>query len=491
MGLHKKTAFEIKESIKNKEIKAVEVVESLLKHIEKTEKDIKAFVRLTPDIAMDQAKKVDEKIAKGEELGDLAGVPMALKDNICTQGVVTSCSSKMLENFIPSYSATVNEKLGQAEAVLLGKSNMDEFAMGSTTETSAFHMTKNPWDLNKVPGGSSGGSAAMVSADQAYFALGTDTGGSVRQPAAFCGVVGLKPTYGLVSRYGVVAFASSLDQVGTLTKDVKDSALVLNTLAGHDKKDATSAGVKKVDYLDGIEKGIKGLKIGIPKEFFGQGLSTSVEKALNEAIYTLKQLGAECENISLPYSEYALPAYYIISSAEASSNLARFDGIRYGYRPEDFDNLEDLYKKARSQGFGSEVKRRIMLGTHALSSGHYDAYYKKAMKVRTLIKEDFDKAFKKYDILVSPTNPSTAFNIGAKIEDPLEIYLTDIYTVPLNIAGLPGISIPAGFSEGNLPIGLQMIGNVFEEKTLLQAAYAFEQGTDFHKKRPTFGKLVK
>ncbi|MCR1898780.1 Asp-tRNA(Asn)/Glu-tRNA(Gln) amidotransferase subunit GatA [Irregularibacter muris] len=490
MDLYKKTALEIRDSILKKEITAVEVTKNIIKRIEQVEDEVKSFILFTPELALEQARLVDEKIAKGEDPGPLAGIPMALKDNICTEGIKTTCASKMLENFTPPYDATVTQRLREAGAILLGKCNMDEFAMGSSTEHSIFHATKNPWDRTKVSGGSSGGSSAAVAAGEAYFTLGTDTGGSVRQPASFCGVVGLKPTYGLVSRYGVVSFASSLDQVGTLTKDVKDSALVLNTIVGHDEKDSTSYKGEKIDYLKDIQKGVQGLKIGVPKEFMEQDLSPEVKKTFEDALDTLKGLGAQWESVSLPHSEYALGVYYIISSAEGSSNMSCYDGIRYGYRTEDFESLEELYKKSRGEAFGPEVVRRILLGTYVLSAGKYEPYYKKAMQIRTLIREDFDRAFEKYDVLLSPTSLSPTYPLGIKTEDPLEGYFTDTATVPVNLAGLPALSIPAGFSKEGLPIGLQLIGKAFDEKTLLQAAYAFEQATDYHKRRPTIEREV-
>jgi aspartyl-tRNA(Asn)/glutamyl-tRNA(Gln) amidotransferase subunit A len=408
---------------------------------------------------------------------------MALKDNICTEGIPTTCASKILDNFIPPYSADVYERLQRAGCVLIGKANLDEFAMGSSTENSAFKITRNPWDEKRVPGGSSGGSAAAVAAGMAVFALGSDTGGSIRQPSAMCGVVGMKPTYGRVSRYGLVAFASSLDQIGPITRDVRDCALVLNHICGHDRRDSTSVDVEVPDFEKGLEQGIKGMRIGIPSEYFGEGIDRGVKERVQEAIKVLENLGAVCDEVSLPHTEYALPAYYIISSAEASSNLARYDGIRYGRRAEGYSDLVDMFVRTRSDGFGREVKRRIMLGTYALSSGYYDAYYKKAQQVRTLIKEDFDRVFEGCDIIVGPTTPTVAFRAGEKTDDPLQMYLSDVYTIPVNIAGLPALSVPCGFSEG-LPVGLQFIGKPFAESTLLRAAYAYEQSTGFHKMHP-------
>lgn len=425
----------------------------------------------------------------GEINSKFAGIPIGIKDNLCTKGVKTTCSSKMLENFVAPYDATVIENLNAEGLINLGKLNMDEFAMGASTEYSAFKKTKNPWNLNTVPGGSSGGSAAAVAANLVPWALGSDTGGSIRQPASFCGVVGLKPTYGLVSRYGLVAFASSLDQIGPITKDVKDSAMLLNLIAGHDERDTTSINRPKVDYTKCLKNDVKGLKIGVPKEFFGEGINPEVKDKLHEAIEKYKELGAIVEECSLDIAEYALATYYIIACAEASSNLGRFDGIRYGYRTQNFKNLKDIYKNSRSEGFGSEVKRRIILGTYVLSSGYYDAYYKKALEVRTLVKQEFDKMFEKYDVLLTPTSPTVAFEIGTRSNNPLEMYLADICTVSLNIAGLPGISVPCGVDSKGMPIGMQLIGDKFQEKTILNAAYTYEQATNFREKnKPEFKK---
>lgn len=419
----------------------------------------------------------------------LQGIPIGIKDNMCTKGVKTTCSSKMLENFVAPYDATVVEKLNDEHLINLGKLNMDEFAMGASTEYSAFKKTRNPWNLNTVPGGSSGGSAAAVAAKMVPWALGSDTGGSIRQPAAFCGVVGLKPTYGLVSRYGLVAFASSLDQIGPITKDVRDSAMLLNLIAGHDERDTTSENMPKKDYTKALKNDVKGLKIGIPKQYYGEGINPEVKAKLEEAIETYKKLGAEVEEFSLDIADYALATYYIIACAEASSNLGRFDGIRYGYRTENYENLKDIYKNSRSEGFGPEVKRRIILGTYVLSSGYYDAYYKKAQQVRTLVKKEFDEAFKKYDVLLTPASPTVAFGIGTKSNNPLEMYLADICTVPVNIAGLPGISLPCGVDKNGMPIGMQLIGNRFEEEKILNAAYTFEQEIKFSEKyQPEFKK---
>ncbi|HHV71499.1 MAG TPA: Asp-tRNA(Asn)/Glu-tRNA(Gln) amidotransferase subunit GatA [Clostridia bacterium] len=485
MKLNELTAHRLHEMLINREVSARDITEAVFNRIDEVEDELKAYVRTTKDLAYQQAEEVDQKIQRGENIPPLAGIPIALKDNICTKGVHTTCSSKMLENFIPPYDATVVEKIKENSAVIVGKTNMDEFAMGSSTETSAFYPTKNPWDITRVPGGSSGGSAAAVAADETIVALGSDTGGSIRQPAAFCGVVGLKPTYGVVSRYGVVAYASSFDQVGTITKDVTDCALLLNVIAGHDSNDTTSVKREKVDYTKALIDNVKGLKIGVPKEYFAEGLDPEVEKAVLESVEVLKSMGAQCEEVSLPHLKYALPTYCIIAMAEASANMARYDGIRYGYRTPEASDLIELYKKTRSEGFGNEVKRRIMLGTYALSTGHYDAYYLKAQKVRTLIKQDFEEIFKKVDVLLAPVTPDVAFRLGEKVDDPLTMYLTDSLTVPANIAGLPAISIPCGFKEG-MPIGLQILAKHFAEATLLQVAYTFERNTDFHRRKPNY-----
>jgi aspartyl-tRNA(Asn)/glutamyl-tRNA(Gln) amidotransferase subunit A len=477
------TARELSERIRNREVSAEETVSSVLGRIEKLDKKIGSYITVTAERALEEARRADRRLKEGGSLPPLAGIPMALKDNMCTQDIPTTCASKMLENFVPPYSALVYEKLQRAGSVLVGKTNLDEFAMGSSTENSAFKKTCNPWDQGRVPGGSSGGSAAAVAAGMAAFALGSDTGGSIRQPAALCGVVGMKPTYGRVSRYGIVAFASSLDQAGPITRDVRDCAFVLNHICGYDRRDSTSADVDVPDFEAGLGKGIKGMRIGIPSEYFGEGIQPGVRDRVTEAIGVLEGLGAVCDEVSLPHTDYALSAYYIISSAEASSNLARYDGIRYGYRAEGCQDLDELYIKTRSEGFGEEVKRRIMLGTYALSSGYYDAYYKKAQKVRTLVKKDFERVFKNYDILVCPTTPAVAFRAGEKTGDPLQMYLFDVYTIPVNTAGLPALSIPCGFAD-NLPVGLQLIGKPFAEQTLLRAGYAYQGSTEFHKEHP-------
>ena len=475
MDLYTLTTHEIRDMIKEKKISSKEATQAAINRINQVEDKVESYVTVLADEAVAQAEAVDAKIAKGEDVGALAGVPMALKDNMCTKNVLTTCSSKMLYNFKPPYDATVTEKLKNAGTVLLGKLNMDEFAMGSSTENSYFKKTKNPYDITKVPGGSSGGSAACVSADEAYFTLGSDTGGSIRQPASFCGCVGLKPTYGSVSRYGLIAFASSLDQIGPMTKDVKDCAMVLNHIAGYDAKDSTSVNIEHPDFEKALTGDIKGLKIGMPKEYFGAGIDSEITTAIIKAVENMKALGAEAADMSLPLNEYALPAYYMISSAEASSNLARFDGVKYGYRAEKFSDLLDLYCQTRSEGFGAEVKRRIMIGTYALSSGYYDAYYKKAQQVRTMVMNDFNKAFETYDVLVTPTSPTTAFGIGEKTSDPLKMYMGDICTVSVNIGGLPAIVIPCGYDKAGLPIGIQIIGKPFGEATVLNAAYALEK----------------
>ena len=489
MDITELTVHELQEKLKNKELTVTEITKAYVDRMNEKEKDVQAFVTTLGDEALEQAKKIDEERESGEVEGDFAGIPIGIKDNICTKGVKTTCSSKMLENFVSPYDATVVERLNSEKMINLGKLNMDEFAMGGSTEYSYFKKTRNPWDLNKVPGGSSGGSAAAVASRMVPWALGSDTGGSIRQPASFCGVVGLKPTYGLVSRYGLVAFASSLDQIGPITKDVYDSAMLLNIIAGHDERDTTSSNQEKIDYTKCLKNDVKGLKIGVPKEFFGEGINEDVKEALEKAIETYKELGAEVEEFSLDIAKYSLATYYIIACAEASSNLGRFDGIRYGYRAKEFKDLKDLYRKSRSEGFGPEVKRRIILGTYVLSSGYYDAYYKKAQQVRTLVMNEFNKAFEKYDVLLTPTSPTVAFDIGSKSNNPLEMYLADICTVSVNIGGLPGISIPCGVDKSNMPIGMQLIGNKFQEGTILNAAYTFEQKNKFRENyKPTFRK---
>ena len=477
MELTDLTVHELMEKVKNKEITIEEITKAYADRINEKEPEVNAFV----------STRLDEAIA--ESKNSEAGIPIGIKDNICTKGIKTTCSSKMLENFVSPYDATVITKIKEKNMPILGKLNMDEFAMGSSTENSAIQITRNPWNLNKVPGGSSGGSAAAVAANLVPWALGSDTGGSIREPASFCGIVGLKPTYGLVSRSGLVAFASSLDQIGPMTKDVEDSAILLNIIAGHDENDSTSVKREKIDYTKNLKNSIQGMKIGVPKEFFGEGINPEVKKSLESSIEEYKKLGAIVEECSLDVSESSLAAYYIIACAEASSNLGRFDGIRYGYRAKEYKNLKELFVKSRTEGFGKEVKRRIILGTYVLSSGYYDAFYKKAQKVRTYVKNKFDECFKKYDVLLTPVAPTTAFDIGSKTNNPLEMYLADICTVSINIASVPAISIPCGVDSNNMPIGMQLIGNRFQEEKILNAAYAIEQQIKFRENyKPEFKK---
>lgn len=476
MKVETMTAEEIRSGIINRQFSSKEVVTSVFDRIYEKEPLIDGYLTLCRKEALDSAALLDKRAAGGEALGSLAGVPVAIKDNICTDGIKTTCGSKILYDFIPPYDATVVKKLKMADAIIIGKTNMDEFAMGSSTENSAFKKTRNPWDRERVPGGSSGGSAAVVSAGMAAVALGSDTGGSVRQPAAFCGVVGLKPTYGLVSRYGLVAFGSSLDQIGPLARNVKDSALILQAIQGEDKLDSTSVRQSiTADYTRTIEKGIEGIKVAVPAEFFRAGLDEEISLSIKKSIKILKKLGAVIEEISLPITEEGLSAYYIISSAEASSNLARYDGIRYGYRTEAFSDLDELMEKSRSEGFGEEVKRRIMLGTYALSSGYYDAYYNRAQKLRKRIQEQFSSAFKEYDLILSPTSPVLPFRLGERSSDPIEMYLADIYTININLSGVPAISMPCGFSREGLPIGIQLISSHYKEEKIFRAAFALEQ----------------
>ena len=487
MNITELTVHELKEKLEKKELTVTEITKAYVDRINEKEKDVEAFVTLLTDEAIKEAKEIEQKINNGESLSSLAGIPIGIKDNICTKGVKTTCSSKMLENFVAPYNATVVEKLNNEKLINLGKLNMDEFAMGSSTEHSAFHVTRNPWNLNTVPGGSSGGSAAAVAANLVPWALGSDTGGSIRQPASFCGVVGLKPTYGLVSRYGLIAYASSLDQIGPITKDVTDCAMLLNVITGHDEKDTTSENREKIDYTLSLKNDVKGMKIGVPVEFFGEGINEQVKQKLEDVIEKYKEMGAEIEEFSLDIANLSLATYYIIANAEASSNLGRFDGIRYGYRTENYNNLKDIFVNSRTEGFGEEVKRRIILGTYVLSSGYYDAYYKKAQQVRTLVKEKFDEAFSKYDVILTPTSPTVAFEMGSKSATPLEMYLADICTVSINIAGLPGISIPCGVNSEGMPIGMQLIGPRFSEEKIINAAYAFEQEIKFRDNyKPTF-----
>jgi aspartyl-tRNA(Asn)/glutamyl-tRNA(Gln) amidotransferase subunit A len=481
--LHQLTISQAHQLLKERKISAVELTKASLAHLAKMEDKVQACVTIIEDVALQQAKEADKAISSGK-IKPLTGIPSLIKDVICTRGIKTTCSSKILENFVPPYNATVIEKLKNRHTVILGKTNMDEFAMGSSTENSAFFPTRNPWDLGRVPGGSSGGSAAAVSTDEAIYALGSDTGGSIRQPAGFCSVVGLKPTYGRVSRFGLVAFASSLDQIGPITKDVTDCALVLNTIAGHDPQDSTSAPHPVPDYTKSLNPNIKNLRIGIPKEYFVEGIQSEVRASMEAAIKKLQELGAKVDReVSLPLTKYALAVYYIIAPSEASANLARYDGVKYGFSYLDTTNMWEAMEKTKQFAFGAEVKRRIMLGTYALSAGYYDAYYLKAQKVRTLIIREFKVAFEKYDALVTPTSPTVPFKLGEKVDDPMQMYLSDVCTLPINIAGLPAISIPAGFADG-LPIGMQIIGKPFDEETILHIAFAYEQATDWHKRKP-------
>lgn len=484
MELYRMTALELSSLIRKGEVSPSSLVEAVAKRIEEVEEKLSSYVTLTIDEALSEAKRVEERLTKGEELGPLAGIPIAVKDVICTKGIRTTCSSRMLENFVPPYDATVVRKLKEAGAIIIGKTNMDEFAMGSSTENSAFFPTRNPWDTSRVPGGSSGGSAAAVSAGETILALGSDTGGSIRQPAALCGIVGVKPTYGRVSRYGLVAFASSLDQIGPMTRTVADSALLLSVIAGYDPADSTSVDRPVPDYLSALEGDIKGMKVGIPKEYFGEGLDPEVEDKVREAISLLSTLGVEFSEVSLPHTEYAIPVYYLVATAEASSNLARYDGVRYGFRMKGDFSLREMYIETRGMGFGAEVKRRIMLGTYALSAGYYDAYYLKAQKVRSLIKEDFDKAFSEVDLIITPTSPTPAFKLGERVADPLKMYLSDIFTVTTNLAGITGISLPCGFTKENLPVGLQILAPPFSEELMLRLAHRYEQEAGYYKRMP-------
>lgn len=477
------TIHEASELLRERKTSSMELTQAVLERIAQTEDKVRAFVTVTEELALAQAQKADERISSGDT-APLTGVPMMIKDNICTRGVRTTCSSRMLESFIPPYNAHVAEKLYAQGAVMVGKGNMDEFAMGSSTENSAFFTTRNPWNLERVPGGSSGGPAAAVAAGEGIYALGSDTGGSIRQPAGFCNIVGLKPTYGAVSRYGLVAFASSLDQIGPMTKDVTDCALVLNAIAGHDPRDSTSVHLPKKDYTKALVPDLKGLRLGIPKEYFAEGIDSDVKEVMKRAIAKLSELGAHVDGeVSLPHTRYALAVYYILAPSEASANLARYDGVKYGFSYQDAKNVWDAMEKTRQYGFGPEVKRRIMLGTYALSAGYYDAYYLKAQKVRTLIRQEFQSAFERFDALITPTSPTPPFKLGEKVEDPLQMYLSDVCTIPINIAGVPAISIPAGFSFG-LPVGMQIIARPFGEETILRIAYAYEQATGWHRIRP-------
>jgi len=482
-GLYELTAHELRDLISSKKVAATEVARSFIKRIESVEDRVKAFVTVTPDVALEQATAVDEAVSRGEELAPLAGIPGAIKDNMNTRGVLTTCSSKILRNYRPVYDATVVERLKLRRSVMVGKTNLDEFAMGSSTENSGFFTTRNPWNLDAVPGGSSGGSAAAVAADECAFALGSDTGGSIRQPASFCGVVGMKPTYGRVSRYGLIAFASSLDQIGPITRDVTDCAMVMNAICGKDALDSTSLDIQCPDFTQSLVDDVKGLRIGVPREFFGQGTDPDVESAVRAAIDTLVGLGADAKETSMSSIDYGLPVYYIIAPAECSSNLARYDGVRYGHRSDRSEDTISMFQRTREEGFGAEVKQRIMIGTYALSAGYYDAYYLKAQKVRTLLRRDFETAFEEFDVLISPTSPTVAFGIGEKADDPFAMKLADVCTIPVNLAGIPAISIPCGFKNG-LPIGLHIMARGLDEETLIRTAFAFECNSDYHLKKP-------
>ncbi len=483
MALYSFTIHELQKKIESGEFSSSELTRSVISRIDEVEERVHSYIRLLKEEALTAAELADENIKAGK-IRPLTGIPIALKDIVCTKGIPTTCGSRILQNFVPPYDATVVEKLKAAGAVFIGKANMDEFAMGSSTETSAFGPTRNPWDLERIPGGSSGGSATAVAADECIASIGSDTGGSIRQPAALCGVVGLKPTYGRVSRFGLIAFASSLDQIGPFTKDVEDCSIMMNVLAGYDPKDSTSVNAEVPDYRKFLNRDLRGWKIGIPKEYFIDGIDPEVSEALARAMEVVKNCGGECVNITLPHTEYSVAVYYIIAPAEASSNLARYDGVRYGFRTADVRDLTDMYKKSRMQGFGSEVKRRIMIGTYALSAGYYDAYYGKASQVRALIRKDYDDAFQKCDIILTPTTPTPAFKIGEKTEDPLQMYLSDIFTISANLAGIPGLSIPCGFTASGLPIGMQFLAGHFEEGKLLQAASAYEKNAAIEKRRP-------
>ena len=479
MGLLDLTAVELAGQIKSGKTTAVEAMEAVIANIDSKEEELNCYVTFDREAALSAAKEAQKKIEAGELTGPLAGVPIAIKDNMCTEGVLTTCSSKILGNFIPQFSSEAVKRIEEAGAVVIGKTNMDEFAMGSTTETSAYGPTKNPWNTEHVPGGSSGGSAAAVAANECFCALGSDTGGSIRQPASYCGVVGMKPTYGTVSRYGLIAYGSSLDQIGPLCKDVTDCATIMEVIASHDKKDSTSVERKDTDFTSALVDDVAGMRIGIPRDYFGEGLDPQVKEAVLSAAEVLKSKGAIVEEFDLSLVEYAIPTYYTIAAAEASSNLERFDGVKYGFRAKDYDGLHSMYKKTRSEGFGPEVKRRIMLGSFVLSSGYYDAYYLKALRVKAMIKKAFDEAFAKYDVILGPVAPTTAPKLGSSLADPIKMYLGDIYTISVNLAGLPGISVPCGVDSKGLPVGLQLIGDCFKEKNILRAAYTYEQNRNF------------
>ena len=484
MELHQLTIHELQKLIQNGEVSSTQITRSVFSRIDEVEERIHSYIRLMKDEALAAAARADEDIKNGN-IRPLTGIPVALKDIVCTKGITTTCGSNILHNFVPPYNATVVEKLSEAGAVFVGKANMDEFAMGSSTETSFFGPTRNPWDLERIPGGSSGGSATAVAADECIASIGSDTGGSIRQPAALCGVVGLKPTYGRVSRFGLIAFASSLDQIGPFTKDVEDCAIMMNVLAGYDPRESTSVKMEVPDYRQFISRDISGWKVGIPKEYFVEGIDPEVSAAINGAIDTVKKCGGQCIDISLPHTQYSVAVYYIIAPAEASSNLARYDGVKYGFRASGERDLMEMYRKTRMEGFGEEVKRRIMIGTYALSAGYYDAYYGKASQVRALIRRDFDEAFRECDIILTPTTPTPAFKIGEKTDDPLQMYLSDIFTISTNLAGIPGISVPCGFTAAGLPIGVQFLAGHFEEGKLLQIASAFEKNAAIEKRRPS------
>ena len=489
MELYHHTIRELHQKLRAGEVSSRQMTEAVLARIDEVEPTLHAYIRVMKAEALAQADQIDEQLRKGEiEPTYLTGIPLAIKDVICIKDVATTCGSKILEHFVPPYDATVSQKLKQQHTVLIGRTNMDEFAMGASTEHSAYGITRNPWDIERVPGGSSGGSAAAVAAGEAIAALGTDTGGSIRQPAAFCNITGLKPTYGRVSRYGLVAFASSLDQIGPMTKDVFDAAILLQAISGHDPKDSTSVDYPVPDYTQALLPDVHGMTVGIPKEYFAEGLDPQVERAVRNAIDVLERLGAACREVSLPNTAYGVATYYIIAPSEASSNLARYDGVKYGYRTANYSDLMDMYTKTRSEGFGPEVIRRIMLGTYTLSSGYYDAYYLKAQKVRTLVRQDFERVFQEVDVLATPITPAPPFKIGEFVDDPLTMYLIDVYTVPINLAGLTGISIPCGFTQDHLPIGLQIIGGHFQEEKVLRAAHAFQEQTNFHRQQPEIAR---
>jgi aspartyl-tRNA(Asn)/glutamyl-tRNA(Gln) amidotransferase subunit A len=483
MELYQLTIHELQEKIKKGEVSATQITESVFSRIDAVEERVHSYIRLLKDEALAAAKKADDDIKK-DDIKPLTGIPIALKDIVCTKGITTTCGSHILHNFVPPYNATSVEKLTSAGAIFVGKANMDEFAMGSSTETSYFGPTRNPWDLERIPGGSSGGSATAVAADECIASIGSDTGGSIRQPAALCGVVGMKPTYGRVSRFGLIAFASSLDQIGPFTKDVEDCAIMMNVLAGYDPKESTSVNAEVPDYRQFVGRDIKGWKVGIPEEYFIEGIDLEVNDAIKKTIKVIEKCGGQCVDISLPHTQYCVAVYYIIAPAEASSNLARYDGVKYGFRASDVRELLEMYKESRRQGFGAEVKRRIMIGTYALSAGYYDAYYKKASQVRALIKRDFDEAFKKCDVILTPTTPTPAFKIGEKTDNPLQMYLSDVFTISTNLAGIPGISVPCGFTSSGLPIGVQFLASHFEESKLIQVASAYEKNARIEKRRP-------